>query len=600
MAEIKGNDPFINGDDKPSRERWLGVIKAKINSDYTVNDKFVPAEGAHDVHTTPELVELLKRNDKVEIDARVICKEKGSKRYGYKKLDRGGFLETWKSGNRRKFKEDDLFGMDGFNNVNPNQIGVDFVPLLGGPFYKQLYYYDYLRMHGLAYFSYNHHPAARRIIHTIRDFTLGRGWRANVKGPNEAKERFALAVWRAFEEANDLYNLIDMFAVEYGTYGESMIWELPDNQSKIVYRLDPDQIPKALIPRYRLIDPSVIWEIVTYPEDITRVLYYQWVAPTQYQIYTGQDKGKNVPGSKFIFQQVPADQVLHFKTNAVSNEKRGRSDLFPILGFLKRLTDSVDYSIVAMQKNAAWAIDTTIEGNQTDIDNYIADQNSLGQYAPAGSEFVHTSKVKRQYMGNETKGGGGGSGQSAFDWCMNMIAMGSGIPVSYFGTSAHAGSTRAGALVATEPVAKMFEKRQFVYESVLKKIAQRVFAKFGLDDCEIEVTFPEIIVQDRSAKLADLQLAEEMQWISKEKAATIAAKELGITEYEYDAEQQTINGEMPTKSPLSQPGKVGVYSTLPEPPAPTGGAKPDDEPTPADSRPSAVTSADRRQISMNR
>ena len=82
--------------------------------------------------------------------------------------------------------------------------------------------------------------------------------------------------------------------------------------------VDPRPVGKGLIPRVRLIDPSTVWEILTPPEDINQPIAYQQVFPTQYQIYTGIDKGGVVPSSKFIMQQIPAEEVLHFKINCVS------------------------------------------------------------------------------------------------------------------------------------------------------------------------------------------------------------------------------------------------------------------------------------------
>ena len=39
-------------------------------------------------------------------------------------------------------------------------------------------------------------------------------------------------------------------------------------------------------------------------------------APTQYQMFTQADKGgERVPSSKFIYQQIPAEQVLHYRIN---------------------------------------------------------------------------------------------------------------------------------------------------------------------------------------------------------------------------------------------------------------------------------------------
>lgn len=522
---------------------------------YEISDKFSENKSTDPlaIRTLPELIAHLEKTEASELDARVICVNKEGKRE-IRKLNKTEFLEHYKKTTIEmtdKFKEAiDSFQYD--DGSSGGKVGVDYIPLLGGPFNKQMYIYDYLKMHSTAFHAYHHDPLARNIVNVKRDFTLGRGWQVTSKNP------LALALWNAFEEANSLYDIMHYIAAEIEIYGETMIWWLPNHATQIGYQLKPGQeVPQGLIPRIRLIDPSVIWEIVTYPEDITRVLYYQWIAPTQYQIYSGTDKGASVATSKFIYQQVPADQVDHWKVNCVSNEKRGRSGLFPILGYLKRLRDSVNYSIIAMQKAAAWGMDTTIDGSQGDIDAYMDSQRQLGTIAPAGSEFVHSTKVKREYVSNSATSKGGAS--QSFDWCVSMIAAGSGIPISYLNTHLSGGQTRASALVATEPVTKMFENRQLLYERMMKKMAKRLFKQFGLD-AEIEVTFPELVSQDRSAKLKDLALAQTQGWLSNKRAAEISAQELQITEYNYDKEKVDIEDQdvLPTSktSPLTSPGKV--------------------------------------------
>lgn len=526
---------------------------------YEVDDTFKPASCKEEIHTVHEMVEFAKKGE-VAIDARVLAVN-GQGRAARVRLDTKGFLEATEGFNRTKLtlrEADDAFLMDGpFANLG--LVGDDFTPLLGGPFYKQLYYYDFMRMHATSFYAYNHDPFARSIVQITRDFTLGRGWRA------DCEDKAALALWDAFSEANDLYNMMDSLAVELSIYGETMIWWLPENQTKIGYRLPPNQqVPKGLIPRVRLVDPSVIWDIITYPEDITRVLAYQWVAPTQYQIYTHDNKtGQNVPSSKFIYQQIPSDEIDHWKVNSVSNEKRGRSDLMPVLGYLKRLRDSVNYGIVSMQKNMAWSVDTTVEGSPTDIDNYVKSQQALGTIPPAGSEFVHSKKVERKYMANE---GGRAQNSPMFEWCISCIAAGSGIPVNYFGSHLSGGQTRASALVATEPVTKKFEKRRLIYEQILQRLSRRLFKQFGVD-AEIEFTFPELVSQDRSAKLKDLALAEMQGWIKKEKIAPIAAKELDITDFDVTKDIGTeITPEGMGSNPLSSPALSGTPSTKPTAP----------------------------------
>ena len=141
-----------------------------------------------------------------------------------------------------------------------------------------------------------------------------------------------------------------------------------------------------------------------------------------------------------------------------------------------------------------------------------------------------------------------------------MICAGLGIPQQYFGTHLSGGSTRASALVATEPVVKKFEMRRNLIEQILMNMADRLFKQFNID-AEIEVTFPELVSQDRSTKLKDLAAAEMNGWISKSRAAEIAAKELGIMDFDFAKEQGEIEastGPRPlVTNPLTSPGQIG-------------------------------------------
>lgn len=568
-------------------------------SRYEINEKY---EKTDSPHTMQELAELIESDPKCKVDVLVLCANSKGDLAPKRIQDRTEFLEAWKKGGqganlreaRKNLREGfDSFGSDssltpGANGTGGSPfVGDDYVPIMGGPFNKQLYIYDALRMYALTFQAYHHDPMARAIVNITRDFTLGRGYRV------DSKDKDALAIWRAFEEVNDLQRWFSVASVQLALDGELMIWWLPGNATAVRYK--PIQkgatVPKGFIPRIRLIDPSTCWDIITIPDDITSVIAYQLVFPTQWQTYTKSEVGAT--GAKFVMQQIPSPQVQHYKVNCYSNEKRGRSDLFPALGYLKRLRDAVNYSVVAMQKSVAWAIDTTIQGSQTDLDAYVTDQQALGTVAPAGSEFVHTAAITRQYLSNNAATGGGQN--VAFEWCLNMIAAAVQIPVNYFGTHISGGSTRASALVATEPVAKKFEQRQQDLENILHGMWKRVMEWAGIEaDCE--VTFPEVIVQDRSQKIKDLKIAEDARYISHERAATIVAKELGISDYEYDSEQEAINDEAEPPiypnliTPLTSPGSTSG------PAAPAGGApggKPNGSPP---AQKSAVTSQDRKAV----
>lgn len=531
---------------------------------YEYSDRFVAARNAQEIHTIPELVHYASQKESnIDIAARVMgvsrttIKEKNKKKIvhetGFKVLKKSQFLEVYNK-NTKKFREADPFGSD-YSDILGGLVGDDFIPLLGGPFNKQLYYYDYLRMHAIAFHAANHDPFAKRIINIINHFVLGKGFRVDVIGKDKDAGQ---ALWDANEKVNNIYKFAKLFNTELSIYGESLIWKLPNNEIYRQYQVKPGQEPpRGIIPRLRLIDPSSIWEIVTYPEDIERVLYYKWVAPTQYQIYTGRDADQPVPSTKFIIQDLMPEQITHEKLNYVSNEKRGRSELFPILGYLKRLRDSVNYSIIGDQKNSAWGIDTSIDGSDADIDAYIAEQQSIGTIAPAGSEFVHSKAVERKY--NANAGSGTRSSQS-FEWCVSMVAVGAGIPLSYFGTHLTGVQSRASAIVGTEPVTKMFEDRQNLIERVFKQMGQELFKEFGLD-CDLEITFPEIVTSDRSTKIKDIIVAQQNGYISKARAASMVAKELAISSFDYDLETIEISDEKLTNTntvldPLTQAAGV--------------------------------------------
>jgi len=482
------------------------------------------------IHNVEHLIKMIEGDPNCVVEARLHNGE------GFVELDREGFLESVKQ--TVKMREGaDAFATDGdIAGAGGDLVGRSFVPTLGGPFFKNLYQRDFIQQANAAFYAYNHHPIAHQAVNIIKDFTLGRGFRV------DCENKAALALWRAFEDANRLQEQIQQAATELAINGEIAFWALPDNNARITQRPYPGQkIPKALIPRVRLVDATVFWDIVTIPEDVSAdgVLYYVWLAPTQWQVFTGLS-GSNVPTTKFIFQTIPADQVDHYKVNSFSNEKRGRSDLFSVLGFLKRLTDSVNYQIIALQKQSAFCIDTTIRGSQGDIDNYISDQQSAGTIAPAGSEFVHTDAIERKYLGVE---GGRGGVSEAFNWTLSMVASGLGIPISYFGTHLSGGQTRGSAIVATEPVAKRFEMRQQVYERIIKRLWKRCMDWAGIADVDCEVTFPEIITADKTQKLKDIALAKAEGFISQERAANMASKELGVTEFDYEVEKRKIEEE---------------------------------------------------------
>lgn len=548
-------DTFVEADEvsKANKKVRTGMLASGLTFNpktFEVNEGWVESKDFMTTHSTHEMVEMLKRDKKIQLEARVLGVKNGQKTYA--KMGRDSFLENVKrrdSKHLRSVGNSFRESWDGFSSGSEGSeiIGKhDFTPLLGGPFNKQLYYRDYLRMISASFYALNHDPMAKAVSAITTDFTLGRGFQLHADDPA------AQVIWDSFVEANNFNEQMEYFATELSAYGETMWWWLPGNQTRISFNpVQGEKVPTGLIPRLRLIDPSNFIEIITIPEDpVQGVLAYVWLAPTQYQMYTKDGQSS----SKFIYTQIPAEQIMHVKVNCVSNEKRGRSDFFPALGYFKRLRDGVNYALVAQQKAAAWCIDTTIAGDVADIEEYIQyqqDQEDHNGVHTAGSEFVHTEAIKREYLANTATSKGGDS--PVFAWCMNMGAMASGIPVSYFGTHLSGGSTRASALVSTEPVSKRFERRQTIYERTVRRIFNRVTGVFGIESgCQI--VFPELITQDRSAMLKDLSLAQANYWISPRRCAEIANKEFDAKDFNYDNEMAEIKKDEYTLGVTLQPG----------------------------------------------
>lgn len=581
------------------------TVLSILNQTRKIYEKGWPSERGYNaqdyrtVRSTSEMLHFLERNPTVELDARILGA--GPQGLTQRKINRESFFSAWNqdTGKYVRFKEADAFATD--LQVS-NTVGNDFTPLLGGAFYKNLYYWggtgeSYIQMHSDAFYAYHHDPIARALIEITRNFVLGNGFDVQTN-LNDKYGRMAMLAWKTFEVANDLQEQISNAVIEQGIYGENMWWWLPNQQTKIVYQDGQDRAPTGIVPRIRLMDPSMYVEIVTYPEDITRKLFYVTLVPTQFQIYNsnmgmpGADgivdpnmQGMSQPTIKFIYQQTPADQILHCKINGVSNEKRGRSDLFPIFGYLKRLRDMIEYGMIALEKDAAWAIDTTVKGDQSDIDAYIASQRALGTIAPAGSEFVHSEGISREYRSNSMAAG---KTSDILNWGLSMCCSGVGIPVNYLATHLSGGSTRASAIVATEPVAKKMEHRRLQVERMLKKMWEKVMMTAGLPMVDCDFIFPEIITQDRSQKLKDLLMMQQSRWISPKHAATIAAKEMHLDDYDYEKELADMKQELPeVPMPLVDPGKIN----------PTGQIQPGVDNS--DQPESGLTSQDRSEVKKN-
>lgn len=393
------------------------------------------------------------------------------------------------------------------------------LPSLNSPASKNATFVDYLDAHRKSWEAATFNPIAKRIVKIVPQFVLGRG----VKGATDsAKHQHA---WDGFFKRNHMRARTKQSLKELLIFGE-IFWRFFDSKKGLIVRS---------------IDPSTIWDIVTDEDDIEAVQYY-------HQQYTRFDLSP-LPGrmpipSTLVIRQIPADQIDHYKVNSTSSEKRGRSELFPILGYLLRFKEFVNDRILLNKLRATFALDVAVEGGQAEV---AAAEAQFAEPPGPAAVLVHNKAIEVEFKNASANAN---DAMTDADTILKVIAVGAGISENFLGVSRQ--QTRAGALINTEPDVKNFEDHQELIEEILVTTADRVFAYEKLPALTMEFTFPAIAQEDRSAKLRDIAFTEAMDYITKERAAVMAAREFQITDYSYESEKQRIKVERGDEPVMAQ------------------------------------------------
>jgi hypothetical protein len=416
----------------------------------------------------------------------------------------------------KKLREDgfgDFSSAGGQFDVNQY---TEYVPLVGGPFYRQLYIYDFLKQIAYSFEASNHNPLAKAILNILTLYAFGRRFEVRIKNDKQKK------VWEQFDQEHKIVSNVSRFwARELEMYGD---WYLHKKT-------------------WQAVDPSTIWDIITEPENIENEFYAYQAYPTQYQIYTGFNVagapgGQKQPGSKYVVKQIPMKDLIHVKINCVSNEKRGRSSLFSILGWLKRLKDLYNAQVIREWLYSSFIWDVKVTGSETDVTSYAATFPSMPN---PGSPYIHNESVElKPQSALPSTGQGGGSGMGSE--LISFIAVALQIPKEFLNVASRGGGSRVQALTAAEPFTKRIEEIQSLWEEILTEIFKTCMEQNGVEykDGDVEFLFPSVTKDTTTETLQNLSLAEMQGWLSKRTAAEMAAKELNITSYDFEEEQGII------------------------------------------------------------
>jgi hypothetical protein len=367
-------------------------------------------------------------------------------------------------------------------------------------------------------------PIGKRICDLIPQFVLGRGLVCTI---DNAEHQHA---WDQHWQRNRMRWRMRQILKELLIYGEVFLRYFDTKDGLLV----------------RSLDPSTIWDIITDPDDIESVDFY-------HQQYTLLNMSP-VPGyvsripSQLIIRQIPGPQIDHFKINCTSSEKRGRSQLYTILGWLLRFKEFCNDRVLQNKMRAMFSLDVTVKSG--DPSDMMTVEELFNRPPAPGSVLIHNDAVELEFKNANVNAN---DSKTDADMLLKVIALGSGVSEAFLGVSA--ASTRAGALIQTEPDVKNFETYQEIVEDILGASYERIRVKAKLPSTKsrFEVTFPALAQEDRSAKLKDIAMAESMDYFSKARAASMAAKEFSVTGYNFEIERQQILEERAT-SPMMAKG----------------------------------------------
>jgi hypothetical protein len=387
---------------------------------------------------------------------------------------------------------------------------------------KQLYLADYLNMHAKCWWEVTHNPVARQLVDLQTDYIIGRGVKF------QAESVAFQTVWDEFERRDHWQKRLRQHVRDESWQGEAMLRKYANGRGQLTLRP---------------IDPSTMWEKIAYPDDIERVAGYWQNFNGAYNIVTMD----GVPFQTYTVDFVPADDIIHSLRNISSGEKRGRSDLFPGLGWFKRLRDFTAAVVLSGQYAFAYVFDVEIDGDASDIEAVRQNPN-FAKVPKPGSSWLHNKAVQITPMSSQI-----GTGLSATREVTTMLlrfaAASMGIPLEYLGVTE--GGTKASAIMRASPFAKRIESLQRHTEETCHAVKMAVYetAVAGgvlskTESSDGEFTFPEPAPEDVDARLRRLDYLWRSGRITHKRSSIASVAEANINRYDYDKELADIKTEI--------------------------------------------------------
>ncbi len=383
----------------------------------------------------------------------------------------------------------------------------------------------YLEIHNACYEAYNANPLAFAIIEITTSFVLGKG--VTLAASNPTVQRVLMDFWN--DPDNHMETRVYSLCTELSLYGEQFVRYYVNRMNGKV--------------KIRQIDPSIIDEIETDPDDIETILRFHKRPTGPSATSPGVAVPVTIhdtPNSEGEWFQA-GTEIVQFCINKVSNAKRGRSDLATLLPWLRRYKDWLTDRVRINKYKGAFLWDVRLQG----ADRKAIDRKKMEYTYPPepGSVIIHNesevwSAVKPEINANEAAEDGRA--------LKLMLAVGAQLPEHFLSDGSN--GNRATATEMGLPTFLKFQRRQHVLRALLRTLLDRVLlearrAKVLAPDIDTsyDILFPEIDVSDTQTLANATQLlvsalttAKQEGWVSDETAMRLlfqfAGEELDVHE----------------------------------------------------------------------
>ncbi len=383
----------------------------------------------------------------------------------------------------------------------------------------------YLEIHNACFEAYNANPLAFAIVEITTSFVLGKG--ITVAANDANVQRVLMDFWH--DPDNHMDTRVYALCTELSLYGEQFVRFYVNRMNGRV--------------KIRQIDPSIIDEIETDPDDIETVLRFHR-RPVGSSATSPGDPApmmiRDTPNLEGEWFQAGTEMV-QFCINKVSNAKRGKSDLATLLPWLRRYKDWLTDRVRINKYKGAFLWDVRLQG----ADKKSIDRKKMEYAYPPepGSIIIHNeseqwSAVKPEINANEAAEDGRA--------LKLMLAVGAQLPEHFLSDGAN--GNRATAAEMGLPTFLKFQRRQYILRAMLRTILDRVLLEARKArvlpsdvDASYDLLFPEIDVADSQTLANATQLlvsalttAKVQGWVSDETAMRLlfqfAGEEMDVHE----------------------------------------------------------------------